>query len=137
MPVTCPSCGYRSDLPEDAAGKSVRCPRCKRAFVVPTAAGGESELDNEVDEAELPPGRSRKGTNQSVLLNVAAGALVLLGGALIMIGLQTKTTVSTAGAGEVNNIGLMQDKLLSVLGGVGAFGIGVLTKILAVFPVKR
>ncbi len=36
--VTCPICSHSLELPEAAAGNSVRCPRCEQAFTLPSAA---------------------------------------------------------------------------------------------------
>jgi hypothetical protein len=37
MPIhlACPSCGAKGTLPDAAAGKSARCPRCKATLVIP------------------------------------------------------------------------------------------------------
>ena len=37
MPIhlACPSCGVKGSLPDAAAGKSARCPRCKATLVIP------------------------------------------------------------------------------------------------------
>jgi hypothetical protein len=37
MPIhlACPSCGVKGTLPDAAAGKSARCPRCKATLVIP------------------------------------------------------------------------------------------------------
>jgi hypothetical protein len=36
--VTCPSCQTHMQAPEAAAGRAVRCPRCHKAFGVPSHA---------------------------------------------------------------------------------------------------
>jgi hypothetical protein len=40
MPIhlACPSCGAKGTLPDAAAGKSARCPRCKATLVIPILA---------------------------------------------------------------------------------------------------
>ncbi|MGL4420806.1 MAG: hypothetical protein ACRCZF_09100, partial [Gemmataceae bacterium] len=38
MSVECPSCGVGLSLPENLAGKSIRCKSCGEVFTVPSAA---------------------------------------------------------------------------------------------------
>ena len=61
---TCPECGVPMKIKDELAGKSGKCPKCKAAFVVPSAdipedetlaedAAAEEEWDEEEDEDEF------------------------------------------------------------------------------------
>lgn len=51
--ISCPHCAQQLALPEDAAGNSVRCPKCESTFAVP--APPEVKIDEAVtQEAPLP-----------------------------------------------------------------------------------
>lgn len=62
MPIssTCPNCQAESNVPDDLAGKRVKCPKCKESMRVPQAAG-EDGFDV-VDADDRP---SRKSANRS------------------------------------------------------------------------
>lgn len=44
IPVTCPSCKFEGDAPEETAGKTVLCPDCKASIPVP---GGQTSRVSE------------------------------------------------------------------------------------------
>src|SRR5688572_3636665 len=49
--VVCGSCHSKLNAPDAAAGKSVKCPKCKAALTVPAATEPQFEV---VDEPEPP-----------------------------------------------------------------------------------
>lgn len=48
------SCGSRLRVADGLGGKKVRCPSCKRLAVVPMAASGFLESEDEEDTRPLP-----------------------------------------------------------------------------------
>ena len=53
IPVTCPACGTRMRAPDNAAGKSAECRRCKTSFVIaPVGADVAPESVGQI--AQLP-----------------------------------------------------------------------------------
>jgi len=42
MPVTCPSCGEKGNIPDQAIGKKVRCQKCSRSFLAGGPTAGPS-----------------------------------------------------------------------------------------------
>jgi ribosomal protein S27E len=35
IPVECKSCGHKARVPDNAAGKKIRCPKCNNVIQVP------------------------------------------------------------------------------------------------------
>lgn len=64
--VLCPGCNSRLNAPDTAAGKTVKCPKCKEAMVIPAAAAAADDEFEVVDE----PTRKKAPTKKSV--NAAA-----------------------------------------------------------------
>lgn len=77
MPVLrdCPSCGRQLRLPDDAAGRHVRCPACNKTFAAaPTgAAPADEDVLPVVGEDEPGKGRPRGGRGVLVLGLIALG----------------------------------------------------------------
>ena len=63
MPIhlACPSCGARGTLPDAAAGKSARCPRCKATLVIPILAPPHYPEDDLEFDPTAPPGAHAPG----------------------------------------------------------------------------
>jgi hypothetical protein len=87
IPVTCP-CGKTIRAPDNAVGKDVRCPSCRRAVLVPAAARPPRPRDEDEDlaaddaprrPAKRPKKRSGKPSQTTVLLLVGCFGLTLLG----------------------------------------------------------
>lgn len=51
--VVCPSCSARLNAPDAAAGKQVKCPKCKNAMIIPEPMAEAADFDV-VDETPLP-----------------------------------------------------------------------------------
>ncbi len=92
LPVTCPGCSSRLTAPDAAAGKTVRCPKCRAPIPVPAPAAA---LPFEV-VADAPAERSRKrpeklprgkkvaaGPSPKLLIGIAASVLVLVAGVVV------------------------------------------------------
>jgi hypothetical protein len=52
--IACPTCKARLTAPDDAAGGSVRCPRCRSLDRVPHESETLVRSVEETDEAEIP-----------------------------------------------------------------------------------
>ena len=54
MPIAvhCPECNAKLNAPDSAAGKTVTCPKCKEAMVIP-------EIEEEAEEEAAPPKRTK------------------------------------------------------------------------------
>lgn len=110
LKVQC-QCGHRMAVPDDFAGKRVKCAKCKGAVAVPTAAGAaasprhvsravpvavaaesnEAAPSSHTSEARMQRSRrhamERKRKSHNVTVAIVAGAMVVLGlGLLLFIG---------------------------------------------------
>ena len=56
MEVTCTECSATLSLPDHAAGKKAKCPRCETVFVVPESSGQEANVER-IEEAYFKPER--------------------------------------------------------------------------------
>lgn len=91
--VHCPACSTTMSAPEEAAGKRVKCLKCKSILVVPSksepypksaqdepsngkATGSSGKTKQATSQKQQPDSRSRRGT----LMAVAAVAILLIGG---------------------------------------------------------
>src|SRR2546430_542891 len=58
--ITCPHCGTAGSAPDQVAGQTVRCPKCKESFVAGGPAPMSAELDDEDDYRDDEDDRPRK-----------------------------------------------------------------------------
>jgi hypothetical protein len=59
IPVVCESCNAKLNAPDAAAGKSLKCPKCKGAITVPDPAAAQFEV---VDEEPAAPPKAKLAT---------------------------------------------------------------------------
>jgi hypothetical protein len=115
--------------PDDAAGKTLRCAKCKAAIPVSDSRAEKPEplpLDDEEGDTPEEP-KYKESTVKNVLVYILAivGALVLWGG------FELDTTVKS-GESAVYNIGLLEHKLRLTLGGLGCIALAILLRIMVV-----
>src|SRR2546423_610715 len=94
--LTCPGCKRTVSVPDEAAGKTVRCPACKTPFVVPAVEPEPvrpAVRDDDEDEPRprkrparsdeddrprrRPKRRSRRGPPWGLIAGVGGGVLAL------------------------------------------------------------
>ncbi|MEJ5277538.1 MAG: MJ0042-type zinc finger domain-containing protein [Thermogemmata sp.] len=139
--IACPSCGARLKVADNAAGKTVQCPKCGTSMLVPSSSpssssggypGGYEAVDRPQEESSpfdedfRPSRRSRKRQDAQMIIRKIGilsaakflGTLYALIG-LIVGGLFTLLALIGAGIGMANQQGG---------GGIGAlvFGFGAI-----------
>lgn len=68
--VICPGCNSRLNAPDAAAGKTVKCPKCKAAMVIPeTEANPGFETVEEAEMKTKPQGKSKPAVKSDVELD--------------------------------------------------------------------
>src|SRR6266852_2538434 len=96
--VTC-SCGAKLKAPDDAAGKTIACPKCKTRLRVPSPAPDRPDYDDENDRARQGPRQVEVGKQGGtsvlkIVLGVAGGIGLIsclgIGGCIALIGMGAK-----------------------------------------------
>ena len=90
----CPSCSSRLTAPDEAAGKRVKCPKCKVAMTIPTPEPLPIE-EHEQSRAKYRPSRS-------VFLGAVLVAALLLCGVLVYRFFSRSETSSAGSASQFN-----------------------------------
>jgi hypothetical protein len=86
IPIICGACGHKGDVPDEAAGRTVQCPKCKATLPVPAPAGltatsqGIGPLPVQVVAHERP------SSLPGCLAGLVVTVVILMVGGLVFVG---------------------------------------------------
>lgn len=105
--VVCPHCKTRMSLPADAAGKSVKCPKCKQTFAAKAAPAQTPARPNApapkpaTQRAPRAPQARRGWSLPAMIGGVVVGIVALTGGAFLAFGGRPHDEVAQVRKGPV------------------------------------
>jgi hypothetical protein len=105
--MNCPHCNLTMIDRPDLAGTTLTCPQCKGVFLVPLLSATAGPTPHPADALPSP---------RRPLAFALAVVGVLVACYFFML---FDTSVPTVGGGRVHNLGLMSDRLVGIVAGVG------------------
>jgi predicted Zn finger-like uncharacterized protein len=127
----CPHCQTPLQADDDKIGQKAICARCKKAFAVPgppkaSIAPNQPNTPTALTAADVEPSQPASKPRSRTTPGLESGCLLALGGFGLIVGLiitlrywGMDTTVLTADYHAVHNEGLMNDRLVGVIVGIG------------------
>src|SRR4051794_28372395 len=97
--VTCPKCSAVCQAPDDAQGQTVRCARCRHAFVAGAESAISAKKPMNVHHSRGDDLTPRRYTPPKSGAGAATGALVFGGIAIVLLGVCLFGGVVVIGAG--------------------------------------
>jgi DNA-directed RNA polymerase subunit RPC12/RpoP len=130
--LVCPTCRKPFKEADDFEGDFTKCPSCGQVIGI-IARKPKKDEDESEDERRRGKKRSKKNYN-NLLLTLFAAFFVIGGGWWLVHGLIMETHLPGA---KVYNIGLLNEKQNSIIGGLLGMGIGVFIKIASLFLARK
>ena len=75
MSVNCPECDASYKVPDEAAGKAIRCKKCGAKVPVPAADDEDDDFSNLGDKGDGDVKEKKKGSKTLLIVGIVAGVL--------------------------------------------------------------